>query len=181
MTKKIDTLHPLLKSKYLKLKFLAMERFGHHIGMTQALRTEAVQYAYWCKGRFELAEVNAAMKAAGLYYITEKENRIVTKAKSVATSFHGYGMAFDIVIIDSDGKTWVWDNGADTNEDSITDWDQVGSLADECGLEWGGNFTSISDKPHFQDRMGWTIAKLREHNIPSGIVFAEAGTLLKEA
>lgn len=177
---KIDTLHPSLKAKYQKLEYLAMERFGIRIKLTQTLRTDEEQYAYWCKGRLPLPDVNAAMKKAGLYYITERENVIVTKARDATLTFHGYGLAFDIVIVNADGKTITFDPHADTNNDGITDWDQVGSLADECGLEWGGNFSSISDKPHFQDRMGWTIAMLRDKKIPSGLMFADAGSLLNK-
>ena len=174
MSRQLSLLHPIVKYKFDKLLQLSKERFNITIKVTQTLRTNEEQYAYWCKGRKTLDEVNAAMKVAGLPNISEAENRVVTRASSAASSFHGYGLAFDIVIVKADGKTITFDDNADVNCDKITDWDQVGSLAEECGLEWGGNFSSLSDKPHYQDRMGWTIAMLKEAKIPVGEVFITA-------
>lgn len=171
MSNKLELLHPSLQVKYKKLAALAKSRFNITIKVTQTLRTEAEQYAYWTKGRLPLPEVNGAMIKAGLPIIGPSENIIVTKAKSASSSFHGYGLAFDIVLVMPDGKHITFKDNADTNGDGITDWDQVGSLADECGLEWGGNFSSISDKPHYQDRMGWTIANLAALAILAGVTY----------
>jgi peptidoglycan L-alanyl-D-glutamate endopeptidase CwlK len=33
----------------------------------------------------------------------------------------------------------------------------VGVLGMELGLEWGGNWTSIVDQPHFQLRPAWAV------------------------
>jgi len=168
----IDSLHPVVRRQALLLQSETKRRFGINIKFTQALRTELVQYALWCKGRLPLPDVNSAMKIAGLGFISESENKIVTKAKSAATSFHGYGLAFDIVIVLANGRTITYDLDADTNSDGITDWDQIGELGEELGLEWGGNFSSISDKPHFQNRLGYTIARLRSLSVPVGVVLA---------
>jgi peptidoglycan L-alanyl-D-glutamate endopeptidase CwlK len=35
----------------------------------------------------------------------------------------------------------------------------VGVLGEQLGLEWGGNWTSIVDQPHFQLRPHWAGAK----------------------
>jgi len=168
MSNKFEVLHPILQTKFKKLEYLSLDKFNIKIRITQTLRTEAEQYAYWCKGRLPLPDVNGAMLKAGLPIISPAENVIVTKAKSASSSFHGYGLAFDICIELADGKHVTFDDNADTNGDGIPDWDQVGGLAEECGLEWGGNFSSIPDKPHFQDRLGWTIAQLVAAKIPSG-------------
>jgi peptidoglycan L-alanyl-D-glutamate endopeptidase CwlK len=169
--KELSGLHESIRPKAEKLIQLAKERFDLVIKITMTLRTNKEQTALYAKGRMSLVEVNKLMRIAGLPEITAKENIIVTKASSVDTSFHGYGMAFDIAVFDSTGKMVKWDDSSDWNNDGINDWAQVGSLADECGLEWGGNFSAIPDKPHYQDRMGWTIAALKLAKIPAGEVY----------
>ena len=42
----------------------------------ETLRTGEVQEAYWLQSRAPLGEVNAARKKAGLYLLTEAENRV---------------------------------------------------------------------------------------------------------
>lgn len=166
--KDLNLLHPSIKPKAEKLIKLAWERFKLRIKITMTLRNAAEQTALYAKGRNSLAEVNRLMALAGMYAISEAENIIVTKARSVANSFHGYGMAFDIAVFDETGRKIIWNETSDWNGDGINDWSQVGSLADECGLEAGINWSSMPDPPHYQDRMGWTIAGLIAAKIPAG-------------
>ena len=166
--KATNLLHPSIIPKLEKLVALSLDRFKLKVIITMTLRSAAEQSALYAKGRMSLDEVNKLMKNAGMPIITKAENIIVTKAATVETSFHGYGLAFDVAITDANGKKIIWDETSDWNGDGINDWAQVGSLADECGLEWGGNFSSIPDAPHFQDRMGWTIATLKLAKIPAG-------------
>ena len=74
---------------------------------------------------------------------------IVTNAKG-GQSYHNYGVAFDIVNID----------GNDINYNF--DWQQVSDIGKECGFEWGGDWVSIPDRPHFQITYGYTTAELLE-------------------
>lgn len=157
----IDNLHPKVKEKALKLQKLAKDKFNLNVIFLDTLRTEAEQKALYAQGRESLATVNAKRKAANLGPITQAENKIITKAQSASFSWHGYGLAFDIAIVDSTGKKIIWNKTSDWNGDGKDDWAQVGSLADECGLEWGGNFTSIYDAPHYQDRLGMSLATVQ--------------------
>lgn len=138
------------------------------------LRNAAEQTALYAKGRLSLAEVNALMKLAGMGAETGATNKIVTKAQTVDDSFHGYGLAFDIVITSANGKQIEWTPKSDWNGDGADDWKQVGQLADECGLEWGGNWTGMPDPPHYQDRMGVTIQKLKDAKVKSGQCITDA-------
>ncbi len=71
---------------------------------------------------------------------TEKGN-IVTYAKGTDySSMHQWGVAFDI--IRNDGK------GAYNNSDGW--FNKVGQTGKELGLEWGGDWTTPVDMPHFQ-------------------------------
>jgi len=134
------------------------------------MRTEDEQRAFYAQGRKPLPIVNNLRKVAGLAPITERENkRIITKARTVFNSFHGYGLAFDIAVTDPSGKKIEWDvERTDWNNDGASDWVQVGRLSEQIpGLEWGGNWSSMPDAPHFQMRFGLTLADLRAGQTPS--------------
>src|SRR2546427_295988 len=84
---------------------------------------------------------------------------IVTKAKG-GQSYHNFGLAFDIVVLDSLGKA-DWD----TNHPG---WNKAGDLGKSVGLEWGGDWKSFKDLPHFQYTGGLTLEECREL-FPSGL------------
>ena len=69
----------------------------------------------------------------------------VTNAGS-GHSWHNHRVAFDFVPIVA-GKA-IWDDNKL--------WATCGAIANECGLEWGGNW-KFSDKPHCQNTQGKTI------------------------
>lgn len=165
--KNIESLHPELRKKALKLVELAKSKLNLRVIITQTLRTDAEQSALYAQGRSLMMEVNRLRANVGLGPISVNENRhTVTNARTAADSFHGYGLAFDIAITDPTGKMINW-NKSDQNANKIDDWAEVGKLAEECGLEWGGNFSSIYDAPHYQDRRGFTIRDLKK-NFRSG-------------
>ena len=71
----------------------------------------------------------------------------VTNAKG-GQSFHNFRVAYDVVPV-KNGKA-IW------NDDLL--WAKVGELGKAFGLEWGGDFKSIKDMPHFQYTGGLTLA-----------------------
>lgn len=73
-----------------------------------------------------------------------KAGLIVTNAKA-GYSFHNYGIAFDVAF--KKGNTISWDG----------DWDLVGKIGKSFGLEWGGDWVSFKDRPHFQFTKGKSI------------------------
>lgn len=150
---------PQVREKLEELETIA-EQCGIHFIVTQTLRSQEEQAAYYAQGRQPIAEVNRLRKIAKLAPINENGNKIITKAKTVWDSFHAYGRAFDIAIVNNDGKI-DWGEDADWNEDGISDWEQLGEIGEEIGLEWGGNFSSLRDLPHYQYREGNTIPQLK--------------------
>lgn len=72
-----------------------------------------------------------------------KPGRKVTNARG-GYSNHNFGVAFDIGIFR--GSSYIPESPA---------YKAVGALGAEMGLEWGGNWTSIKDEPHFQLRPAW--------------------------
>ena len=78
----------------------------------------------------------------------------VTNAKG-GQSIHNYGLAFDIVMLyDNDGNLTFeeasWSMVKDFDKDSIADWKEVTDLFKSRGWEWGGDWKSFKDNPHFQ-------------------------------
>jgi peptidoglycan L-alanyl-D-glutamate endopeptidase CwlK len=69
---------------------------------------------------------------------------------------HGFGFAFDVVPI-VNGKA-VW------GDNSL--WTRIGAIGKALGLEWGGEWKSIVDKPHFQYTQGLSGSELRAGKMP---------------
>lgn len=110
----------------------ACERKGIPIKITQGYRSKAEQDALYAKGR------------------TKPGNR-VTNARG-GYSMHNWGVAIDFCR--NDGK------GAYDDSDGF--FSKVGKVGKSLGLEWGGDWKSIKDKPHFQlPDWGSTTEKLR--------------------
>lgn len=168
MSRDLNLLHPKLKKQALELQERSARELGLRIIFTQTLRSEDEQQALFAQGRAPLDQVNNLRAIAGLGPITASENKnIVTKARTSKDSMHGYGLAFDIAITSPDGKQIIWNSKSDWNQDSANDWDQVGKLGESIGLEWGGNWSSMPDPPHFQNRMGLTLADLKSGKKPA--------------
>lgn len=72
-----------------------------------------------------------------------KPGRRVTNAKG-GESNHNFDIAFDIGVFD--GANYLGES---------PDYDVVGAIGLELGLDWGGNWRSFQDKPHYQLRPGW--------------------------
>ena len=97
-----------------------------------------------------------------------KPGRIVTNARG-GYSNHNFGIAFDI---------GVFEGGRYLDESPA--YKAVGALGIRLGLEWGGNWKTIQDEPHFQLRPAWAremserdmLAELRRRNSQKLPVFA---------
>lgn len=92
-----------------------------------------------------------------------KAGLIVTNAKA-GYSFHNYGIAFDVAF--KKGKAISWDGN----------WDLIGKIGKSLGLEWGGDWASFKDKPHFQLTKGKSIDWYYNH-IAKGLVDESGQTI----
>ncbi len=79
--------------------------------------------------------------------------KIVTNAKA-GNSMHNYRLAFDI----------FYNKKGDEYNDNVLKL--AGKTGVEMGLEWGGNFKSIVDTPHFQWTDGLILADLKAGKMP---------------
>ena len=117
----IKQLHPKLQSK-IRTFLEKCENAGLKVGISECLRTTAEQDALYAQGR-------------------TKPGKIVTNAKgSNYGSMHQWGVAFDFYRNDGKGSY----------NTSGKFFEKVGSIGKSVGLEWGGDWKSIKDMPHFQ-------------------------------
>lgn len=157
----IGTLHPFLRLKAEELKTAVKRELNLDIIITECLRTNDEQKALYAQGRKTLEEVNALRAKASWGKITAAQNKFtVTDAPTAADSMHGYGIAFDIAVVDPTGKIIEWKR-SDWNKDGKDDWLQVGEIGVRLGLEWGGQWTSRVDMPHYQYTFGKTLRTLK--------------------
>jgi peptidoglycan L-alanyl-D-glutamate endopeptidase CwlK len=115
------------------------------------LRTFAEQNALFAQGRTRLFDSSG------------KRLGVVTKARG-GQSVHNYGLALDIVLI-KDNRTASWEDNVDFDRDGKADWMEVVNILKSNGWEWGGDWKSFKDKPHFEKRFNHTWKQLLEkHN-----------------
>jgi peptidoglycan L-alanyl-D-glutamate endopeptidase CwlK len=140
---RINQLHPKIKDEVKKLVEKANAQLTGNAEMviTQGLRTIAEQDALYAQGR-------------------TKPGKIVTNAKG-GSSYHNYGLAIDFTLI-IDGKNVVWDTQKDFDKDNIADWLEVVKVFTDAGYEWGGNFKTFKDYPHFQKTFGYATSQLKK-------------------
>lgn len=112
--------------------------------------------------RFEqkLAEKGIKVVLTWGYRSIAEQNRLyaigrTTPGKRVTNahggySWHNFGLAADYAFVINGKVTW---SGP---------WATFGKIARECGLEWGGTFKSIIDKPHVQWTKGKTLTQMRD-------------------
>ena len=140
---RLSQVHPILAIRArCMIDLCAYESIA--VLVTQGLRTWEEQDALYAKGR--------TVPPIGKKYI-------VTNAKG-GQSFHNFGLAFDIVVLDSVGKA-DWD----TEHPS---WERAAEIGKSVGLEWGGDWKNFKDVPHYQYTGGLTTAECREL-FPSGL------------
>ena len=136
----VTQLHPRLQEKFELLQKKCAQK-GIAIRATECLRTAKEQDALYAKGR------------------TAPGPKVTNASGKDAKSMHQWGVAVDIVIdmdADKDGDVDIRDLY------NVKLLNVVGKIGESIGLEWGGSWKSIVDKPHFQlPDWGSTPAKLK--------------------
>ena len=158
---KINLSHPSKRAKMLKDYTDANNLLGKgcRLRFTYVLRTNEEQDNLHALGR---TKVNPDGKS------TKKPmGNVVTNAKG-GQSIHNYGLAFDIVLMydkNNDGvfETVSWDMIKDGDKDGKSDWMEMVNFFKSRGWEWGGDWKSFKDYPHFQisDGQTWRTLKLK--------------------
>lgn len=132
-----DDFRPLAKEWLAKL-----DEVGIKYRVIETLRTMEVQTAYYAQGRKPLADVNALRKLAGLWTITDLDNK--RRITWTLQSNHLWGAAIDVAPLN--GITINW--GAPFHE-----WEAMAKYAEEIGISWGGRWEQ-QDLPHYELKRG---------------------------
>lgn len=126
----VSQLHPKAQKKAMQLQQECLKA-GIKIKIGECVRTVAEQNALYAKGRNGVP------------------GPIVTKAKGTDyRSMHQWYVAFDVFLVmdvDRDGSA---KDDAFNNATGL--FNKVGAIGKKLGLEWGGDWKSIKDLPHFQ-------------------------------
>ena len=131
--KRTDKLHPIVRDEVKKIiaECDAALTGKAKIRITQGLRTFDEQAQLYAIGR-------------------TKAGKKVTNAKA-GQSIHNYGLAVDMCLI-INGKTASWDTAKDWDDDKIADWYECVKIFAKHGWEWGGNWKTFKDLPHFEKK-----------------------------
>lgn len=124
----VTQLHPRLQEKFKLLQKKCAKK-GITIRATECLRTAKEQDALYAKGR------------------TAPGAKVTNARGRDAKSMHQWGVAVDVAIdmdTDKDGDIDIMDLY------NVKLLNVVGKIGQSIGLEWGGSWRSIVDKPHFQ-------------------------------
>lgn len=137
----ITALHPRLQEKAALLKTECGKQ-GISILFSECLRTRAEQDALYAQGR------------------TTPGNTVTNAKGSTYSSQHQWGIAIDFYLdmdVDGDGS-----KKDDAFNNSTGLFERVGAIAKSIGLGWGGDWTSIKDRPHlYLPDWGSTTSRLR--------------------
>jgi peptidoglycan L-alanyl-D-glutamate endopeptidase CwlK len=149
-SRSLDDLTPTLKEKWMRVACKAADR-GIRTLVTCTARDLKEQTALYAQGRNELLLVNELRKIAKLPPIDGLTNsRKVTwtmKSKHICKSGEK-SKAIDFAVF-YEGKA-SWDIKVNCNDNDIPDYYEVGQIAKEEGLKWGGDFSS-PDFPHLEE------------------------------
>jgi len=129
--KNLISLH--LKAQQAARVFLAKAlRAGIQARIISGTRSYAKQEELYKKGRFG-----------------DHPSNIVTYARGGASN-HNFGIAWDV---------GIFQNGEYLQETPL--YERVAQIGLTTGLEWGGNWTKLKDRPHYQLATGLRIQEVR--------------------
>jgi peptidoglycan L-alanyl-D-glutamate endopeptidase CwlK len=137
---RLARINPQLANR-IRLMAAELKSQGITIIAVSGLRTFAEQNALYAQGR-------------------TKPGSIVTNARG-GQSLHNYGLAVDVVPLGANGQP-NWNVGNDV-------WQKIGAAGKRQGMEWGGDWRSFVDRPHFQMTAGKNVSTLlSEYNRNGG-------------
>lgn len=120
----LNHLHPKVKSlaeNFLVQANAYLARYGYQVKVISTLRNNKEQADLYAQGR-------------------TKPGKIVTNA-GPGKSVHNFGCAFDIGIF----RDGIYNPPAGDKY-----YDEISKIGKTIGLEWGGDWISIKDRPHYQ-------------------------------
>lgn len=126
MIDKLAGVHPMLVEKVKRILYASAE-LGFPMLVTDGLRTDAEQAALYAKGRTAPGSI-----------VTNADG--VKKRSNHQAKADGFGHAVDCCFLVNGRPSW----------DQKLPWALYGEMAKSQGLVWGGDWTSIVDRPHIE-------------------------------
>jgi peptidoglycan L-alanyl-D-glutamate endopeptidase CwlK len=114
----------------------------------QPIARALVQKAAYNKSNIKIISGFRSYAEQGALYAQGRTapGKIVTNSKA-GYSNHNFGIAFDVGVFE--GSSYLADSPK---------YKAVGVLGMDLGLEWGGNWKTIVDQPHFLLRPDWAMS-----------------------
>lgn len=135
---RLNELHPAIKDDAIAAYLEAVQRtpVGVHPFITECYRSFKRSDELYAQGRTKPGPIVSKVKGGG--------------------SLHNYRLAIDFCL-QINGKS-VWD-------EKHPSWKIVVDCFKERGFEWGGDWKTFKDYPHFEKRLGYTTKQLlAKHN-----------------
>lgn len=126
--RQLAQLHPCVAERAREF-LLAADAAGIPLEVTSGYRSSAEQGRLYEKGR-------------------TTPGPKVTNAPA-GRSWHNHRLAFDVAPVDENGRPH-WPN-------DIPLWNRIGAMGKAADLEWGGDWESFVDRPHFQHTGGLSL------------------------
>lgn len=126
MTDKLAGVHPELAARVQRI-LAGMAAAGFPVVVTAGLRTVAEQQALYAKGRTAPGKI-----------VTNLDGHV--KRSNHQAHDDGYGHAVDIAFLVAEMPSW-----AETHP-----WALLGAMGKAMGLRWGGDWSGLVDRPHFE-------------------------------
>lgn len=104
-----------------------MESLGFTVTVTSGVRTTEQQQKLYRQGREEPGKI-----------VTHLDG--ITRRSNHQPKTDGYGHAIDVVFIVNGRPSWEESNP----------WELLGAMARSQGLNWGGDWTTLRDRPHLE-------------------------------
>jgi peptidoglycan L-alanyl-D-glutamate endopeptidase CwlK len=105
---------------------------------------------------------NVRLRFAYVFRTPQEQHELFLKRPKVTNadswqSIHNYGLAFDIVLLYDKNGDGTFESASWENDKN---WKFVVSFFKSKGWEWGGDWKSFKDAPHFQKAFGYDWRKL---------------------
>jgi peptidoglycan L-alanyl-D-glutamate endopeptidase CwlK len=123
---KLKGVHPQLIEAVKRILY-AMNELGYHMVVTAGWRSAEDQAALYAKGRTLPGPI-----------VTHADGAVKTSNHQAKAD--GFGHAVDLAFVVNGLPSW----------DESLPWRLYGEMAKSQGLVWGGDWTSIVDKPHIE-------------------------------
>lgn len=130
--KKLHRIHPDLTAPVRRI-VAAMAMLGLRMMVTDGVRSREEQQALYAQGRTVPGKIVTHLDG-----VTRRSNH---QPKLAPSRYEGFGAAVDLTFVDDDGKPSWSDEWP---------WALYGAMAKSQQLVWGGDWPTMTDRPHIE-------------------------------